>query len=237
MWFGFGVRAVRVPGKGRRAGGGVVPASGEPGHGSWYFSLDLPRHIDGGRRRLRRAGFLTCDAAAEARERLSARLCGGLAVAGWLEAWAETRARLRDSTLLIYRGHIRVHLRRVLDGVLLAELAAAHVERAFRRLFDEGMSPVTARRVFSTLRTGLNAAVREGLIADSPARYVRLPRGARPHAVVWTPRRVQEWERTGIRPAGRGLGPGAVRRVPGLGRGPPAVPGVPPGRAARAAAR
>jgi hypothetical protein len=29
------------------------PRLGEAGHGSWYFSLDLPRHVDEGRRRLR----------------------------------------------------------------------------------------------------------------------------------------------------------------------------------------
>lgn len=30
---------------------------------------------------------------------------------------------------------------------------------------------------------------------------MKLPRGARPHAVVWTKRRVKEWKRTGVRPA------------------------------------
>lgn len=123
-----------------------------------------------------------------------------LTVADWLETWAETRARLRDSTRRNYRSHIRLYFRRLFDGVLLAELHVGHVEMAFRRLFDEGMIPATARRLFSTLRTALNAAVRERLIPDNPARYVKLPRGARPHAVVWTKRRVEEWKRTGIRP-------------------------------------
>jgi hypothetical protein len=79
---------------------------------------------------------------------------------------------------------------------------AGRVERAFARLFADGMSAATARRVFSTLRTALNAAVREGLIPGSPARYVApLPRARRPFAVVWTKRRVEEWQRTGERPA------------------------------------
>jgi hypothetical protein len=43
---------------------------GQAGHGSWYFSLDLPRHVDGGRRRLWRGGYLTGDAAEAARDRL-----------------------------------------------------------------------------------------------------------------------------------------------------------------------
>jgi integrase len=179
---------------------------GQAGHGSWYFSLDLPRHVDGGRRRLRRGGYLTGDAAEEARDRLRVPQPvdpGGhvLTVAGWLEAWAETRARLRDSTRRIYRSHIRLHFRRLFDGILLSELHVGHVEQAFRQLFDEGMTPATARRLFSTLRTALNAAARERLIPDNPARYVKLPRGARPHAVVWTKRRVRDWQQTGVRPA------------------------------------
>jgi integrase len=191
--------------RGRRRGTSC-PRLGETGHGSWYFSLDLPRHVDGGRRRLRRGGYLSCDAAADARDRLSAPQPGDpggrvLTVADWLETWVETRARLRDSTRRIYRSHIRQHFRRLFDGVLLGELHVGHVVRAFRRLFDEGMTPATARRLFSTLRTALNAAARERLIPDNPARYVKLPRGARPHAVVWTKRRVEEWKRTGIRPA------------------------------------
>ena len=113
----------------------------------------------------------------------------------------QTRTRLRDSTRRIYRSHIRLHFRRLLDGVLLTELHVGHVGQMFRRLFEEGMTPATARRLFSTLRSALNAAVRERLIPDNPARYLKLPRGRRPFAVVWTPRRVGEWKRTGIRPA------------------------------------
>ena len=178
---------------------------GEAGHGSWYFSIDLPRRVDGGRRRLRRGGYLTPDAAAAERERLSVPARGGpgdavYTVGQWLEAWVETRARLRDSTRRIYKSHVRQHLRRVFDGVLLRELDAGRVGQAFARLSTGGMSAATARRVFSTLRTALNAAVREGLIPGSPARYVELPKARRPFAVVWTRRRVEEWQRTGERP-------------------------------------
>jgi len=162
--------------------------------------------LDGGRRRFRRGGYLTCEAATAARDRLSARALGNsregvYTVAEWLETWVETRARLRDSTRRMYQSHIRLHLRRQLDGVLLRELHIGHVQDAFQRLFDEGMTPATARRLFSTLRSALNAAVRERLIPDNPVRYLKLPRGRRPFAVVWTRRRVEEWRRTGVRPA------------------------------------
>jgi integrase len=100
----------------------------------------------------------------------------------------------------MYRGHIRLYFRRLLDGVLLRELHIGHVQNAFQRLFDEGMTAATARRLFSTLRSALNAAVRERLIADNPARYLKLPKGRRPFPVVWTKRRVREWRRAGERP-------------------------------------
>ncbi|HEY6789052.1 MAG TPA: site-specific integrase, partial [Trebonia sp.] len=70
-------------------------------------------------------------------------------VAQWLEAWIGTRVRLRDSTRRIYKSHIRQHLRRVFEGTLLLELDAGRVGQAFARLFGEGMSAATARRVFS----------------------------------------------------------------------------------------
>jgi len=138
---------------GRR--GASCPRLGEAGHGSWYFSIDLPRPVDGGRRRLRRGGYLTCEAAASARERLSVPARGGpgegmYTVGQWLDAWVETRARLRDSTRRIYRSHARQHLRRVFDGVLLRELDPIRVGQAFARLSAGGMSAATARRVFST---------------------------------------------------------------------------------------
>jgi hypothetical protein len=100
----------------------------------------------------------------------------------------------------MYQGHIRLYFRRLLDGVLLRELHIGHVQDAFQRLFDEGMTAATARRLFSTLRSALNAAVRERLIRDNPARYLKLPKGRRPFAVVRAKRRVQEWRRTGEGP-------------------------------------
>ena len=161
--------------------------------------------MDGGRRRLRRGGYLTCEAAAAARDRLSVPVLGDprdgvYTVVDWLKAWVETRARLRDSTRRMYQSHIRLYFRRLHAGVLLRELHIGHVQDAFQRLFDEGMTAATARRLFSTLRSALNAAVRERLIRDNPARYLKLPKGRRPFAVVWTKRRVQEWRRTGERP-------------------------------------
>ncbi|MDT5027953.1 MAG: hypothetical protein QOE61_4379 [Micromonosporaceae bacterium] len=44
-----------------------------------------------------------------------------------------------------------------------------------------------------------NAAIREGLLRDNPARYVELPTPGRPQAQVWTEHRAREWRTTGAR--------------------------------------
>jgi len=88
-----------------------------------------------------------------------------------------------------------------LGTVLLAEADIGHQEKVFTALLRlDGLTTATVRRVHSTLRSALNAAVREKLIPDNPARYLELPQARRPHAVVWTRRRVRHWKRTGQRP-------------------------------------
>jgi integrase len=51
----------------------------------------------------------------------------------------------------------------------------------------------------ATLRSALNAAIRDGLIWDNPARRIELPSPRRPQAHVWTDQRVAAWRRTGQR--------------------------------------
>ncbi|MEV0329105.1 site-specific integrase [Micromonospora echinospora] len=53
----------------------------------------------------------------------------------------------------------------------------------------------------TTLRTALNLAVREGVIECNPARHLEISGYQQPHAKVWTEARVQQWEKTGDRPA------------------------------------
>src|ERR1700752_1666794 len=53
------------------------------------------------------------------------------------------------------------------------------------------MSAGTLSRIRAPLRAALNAAIRSGLIADTPASRAELPRARRPRAVVWTPARVE----------------------------------------------
>jgi integrase len=121
-------------------------------------------------------------------------------VAAWLDTWLTSRARVRDSTRRGYQSHVRCHLRPRLRGVLLTDLDVARLQRLFADMLEAGTTEATVRRVYCTLRSALNAAVREKLITDNPARYLQVPAGRRPHAVIWTRRRVREWQRAGDRP-------------------------------------
>ncbi|MDQ7911305.1 site-specific integrase [Phytohabitans sp. ZYX-F-186] len=51
------------------------------------------------------------------------------------------------------------------------------------------------------LRSALNAAIRDGLLRDNPARFVELPTPRRPQPQVWTSHRVDAWQRDGQRPS------------------------------------
>ena len=62
------------------------------------------------------------------------------------------------------------------------------------------LSTATIRRVYATLMSALNSAVKCKRIAYNPAAHVELASGRRPRAVVWTDDRVTAWLRTGARP-------------------------------------
>jgi integrase len=61
--------------------------------------------------------------------------------------------------------------------------------------------PSTLHRIRATLRAALNAAIREGLLRDNPARHIELPSPRRPQALVWTDHRVTAWRERGERSA------------------------------------
>ena len=52
------------------------------------------------------------------------------------------------------------------------------------RSADRPRTAVTLKRIRATLRAAYNAAIRDGMVADNPARRVEMPLARRPHAVV-----------------------------------------------------
>lgn len=187
-----GCRGVR----GVKAREGRCPDLARRGHGSWYFALELD-HLPGGRRRVRRGGFVSRDAARQGLCRVR-ELEGGdadpavLTVGVWLEHWLATRTRLRPLIRTSYAEHIHRHLQPHLGALVLEELTPATVARAFvfiaRHRAPTGvlLSAATVQRVRATLRAALNSAVREGLLVSNPARGLRLEGGRVTRPVVWT---------------------------------------------------
>ncbi|MFD0632381.1 tyrosine-type recombinase/integrase [Catenulispora yoronensis] len=158
---------------------------------------------------MRRGGFASRAAALAALEDLrgpASTASGGLLVRDWLKTWLDTRVTVRASTLRSYQAICANHLVPYLGAVPLATLGTRQVEamlagvRRHSAVWGRPVTDATVQRIHATLRTALNAAVREQLIETNPAKAVRLPRVRRPLAVVWTPDRIAEWQVTGERP-------------------------------------
>jgi len=90
--------------------------------------------------------------------------------------------------------------------ITLADLTGKRLQPCFSLLARQRtrsgtpIAPATVDRIRATLRSALNAAVREGVIAGNPLAQVRLDKPVRLHPVIWTDERVEAWRRDGIRP-------------------------------------
>jgi integrase len=196
---------------GRRLGA-RCPHRGEPDHGSWYLSIELPPGPDGDRRRIRRGGFPGQAAARAAMEQLMVPAPGQgsggpLTTGQWLRHWIAGRATTRYSTVRSYESHIRLYLDPYLGEIVLADLRPAHVQAMLtaisRSRSRHGLpfAASTLARIQATLRAALNAAIRAGHLTANPASRAELPALARrPRAVIWTTARIRDWEQTGHRP-------------------------------------
>jgi integrase len=186
------------------------PRLPERNHGSWYFDCAVPV-LPGRRERLRRGGYPTRREAVAARDALlgdgDTATAEGWTVARWLRHWLTTRTTIRPTTLRSYEVHVERHLIPHLGRIRLSELAGRHITDmittigATENRYGRPPTPSTLHRIRATLRSALNAAIREGLLRDNPARYIEVPSPRRPHAQVWTAQRVQAWQQTGERPA------------------------------------
>jgi integrase len=128
-------------------------------------------------------------------------------VARWLRHWLSTRTSIRPSTLRSYTDHVERHLIPHLGRIRLGELTGRDVTAMFAALTSTDTrlgrppTPATLHRIRATLRSALNAAIRDGLLRDNAARFVELPSPRRPHAQVWTDHRVETGRQTGQRSA------------------------------------
>ncbi|GAA3752907.1 tyrosine-type recombinase/integrase [Plantactinospora mayteni] len=180
-------------------------------HGRWYFALQVPGP-DGGRERARRGGFATLAEAERACWEL-AQVPGPEAVGRtwtvrrWLRFWlSELDGRLRPTTVLNYRSIVEKYLIPHLGYFRLSKLRTKTVQRAMdaicRQVVRGGrlISPGSVSRIRAVLRSALSEAKRQDIVGYNPARNLRLPNGARPHAVVWDDEHEAVWRETGLRP-------------------------------------
>jgi len=184
---------------------------GQRYHGSWYFHCSVT-DLWGQRARIRRGGHRSKAAACRARDAVLEQSCSQTTaqtwtVARWLRFWLGTRRSIRPSTLRFYTQYVERYLIPHLGRIRLADLSTRDIAAMFAKVEQVPSrrgTPLAAgslQRMRATLRAALNAAIREGLLIDNPARHVELANPHRPHPVVWTQRRVDAWRQTGARPA------------------------------------
>jgi hypothetical protein len=198
---------------------------GYPSHGTWYYWIKVT-DADGLRKRVRRGGFATEEAAIAARDAAVAApsprvLAQAWTVERWLLDW-HAGLELRPSTVESYGSVVRCHLIPVLGSRRLSELEVRDVQRAMdtiahRRTPRGLMAASTLTGTLAVLRSALGAARRAGYIGFNPAFGVRKVNPARPTAVVWTPERIALWRAT-LAPGGGGVGRGRAGRVLRPGR-------------------
>jgi integrase len=185
------------------------PLLPEEGHGSWFFSAELPASPSMRRHRLRRGGFCTRESAESALTRYFGEPGGTsvITVRVWSERWLASRVAIRPATRRSYRELIRNYLVPHLGTMPLAEVRTADVQHMFNSIISEHeltgetLSPATLQRIHAVVRAAFNAAIRQGLITMIPTRGVELPQARPVRAVVWSDERVAAWQRDGVRPA------------------------------------
>lgn len=115
----------------------------------------------------------------------------GITVAAWLDTWlAGKRRSKKASTVRGYESHARVHIVPVIGELPLERLNAGHVEAVLAAVPG---SAATRHRVYATLSSALNAAVRQRLIRFSPCAGIELEPENPAEAKRWTPEQARRF--------------------------------------------
>lgn len=149
--------------------------------GRWVGAVELPRGLDGRRRRSRVVRKRKADVLA-ALDELKRQAADGVipdkstTVAGILTFWLDDVAtgQVSPSSLGEYRKRVN-RLAPLLGHVRLARLTVPHCQAAAAEL-QRQYAPKTARITIETLRAALRWAVAAGMIPRNPAEHVMLAR-------------------------------------------------------------
>ncbi|WP_042284774.1 tyrosine-type recombinase/integrase [Nocardiopsis alba] len=146
-------------------------------------------------------------------------------VGAYLTGWIQAKPDLAEGTRASYQGHIRKYLIPHLGKVRLDRLKSTQVEAMFDSIEADNVhilecrdsadpqvrasvrnqrviSLSTKHRIRATLRSALSEAVRnpEEVVNINAASHARLPSCPRKKPLVWTPGRVERWEKDGTVP-------------------------------------
>jgi integrase len=114
-------------------------------------------------------------------------------VAAWTKHWEETAleaSNRRQTTRTTYRILLKTCVRPYLGGLRLDQVKASDLDGWLVALDRDGKSASTRRQALTVLRACLSDAVRDGLLAASPAEQVKRPAQRRTEAHHYTPAQV-----------------------------------------------
>lgn len=183
---------------GRRSNGeGSVYQRGD---GRWCAAIVADDPTAGRRKRIvlygrtRRDVLAKLKAATERAESGAPVKDAAITVASWLARWRASTLKAsgrKESTKSLYAYLCEKHLEAVPFGALtLDRLRPSDVEALVMSLRDRGLSESTTRTAYTVLRSALDGAVRDGLLARNPAAVVARPGVARKEAQYLSPTQV-----------------------------------------------
>ena len=101
-----------------------------------------------------------------------------LTVGDWLKQWLEMQKppATKPKTYVAYEDHVRIHLIPAFGKRPLVKLQPQEVREFMQTKSKAGLAPRSIRHFRGTLRTALNVAMRDGLVARNVAALVKPPR-------------------------------------------------------------
>jgi integrase len=128
------------------------PQLSKTGHGSWYYSFELPSRPDGTRqKRAKKGGYATQRKAAADAAKLWKLAEQGInvvsdeTVATFLARWIEAKKALKDTTSHGYQEHIDLYLVPHLGHLKVRDLRLHHIEAMFTAIEEETNKRVADR--------------------------------------------------------------------------------------------
>lgn len=111
-------------------------------------------------------------------------------LAEWIAEWITTGLKASDrseATKALYGGMLTRHVVPVIGGLPLGKVRPADVQRALMAMDEKGLAASSQRNAYAALRTCLDDAVANGLLALNPASRIKRPRQDRQEAHSLTP--------------------------------------------------